>query len=265
MKLPISAIVVSMNEGYLLKDCLKSIHFCDEIIVVDLESTDETKTIAQKYASKILSHRGVPIVESVHKNVIPQTKNKWVLLTDPDERIDASLSENIFQVFKNINGNIGQIRVPIQYYFKGIKLNGTIWGGEDKKGRLLFNKDCIELKNTVHSGISLKKGCTTLEIQRTSNNVIHHFWIQDYNQLFEKHKRYIKEEGKLKFEIGQRFSYKRQIIDALRSFKGCFWNSKGYKDGLTGLFLSFFWAWYNFASWSSLKNYQKTQLLLDQT
>jgi glycosyltransferase involved in cell wall biosynthesis len=257
IKLPCSALVASHNEGFILEDCLKSIQFCDEIALVNLGSTDNTSEIAQKYASKVIDDKKVELVEELFPTHIPQLKNDWVLLIDPDERIDSDLVLSLQSFFKNIPADCGRINVPIQYYYKGTALKGTVWGGENKTGRLLVKKSACHISSNVHTAIVLKEGFTTYRIKREGNNIDHHYWVQSYEQMLEKHKRYLRKEGKSKYERGERFSYLRFAKQTFNAFWESYFTCKGYKDGFLGIFLSGFYAWYIGSSWLSLRKYQK--------
>lgn len=256
VKLPISALVVSRNEGNLLEDCLKSIHFCEEIVVIDLESDDNTMKIAKMYANRIFHIPTVEMVEHLFSDYIPILRNDWVMLIDPDERIDSSLEEDIREFFIKVPSDCGKINVPIQYYYKGSALKGTVWGG-NKTGRLLIRKTGCIIGNNVHTAISLKPNFQTYRIKRRINNVDHHFWVQSFSQMIDKHKRYTKKEGKSKYEMGERYTTLKHLKATIIAFFESYWKCKGYKDGFLGLFLSGFYAWYIWASWRSLGLYQK--------
>lgn len=254
-KLPISVLVVSCNDGMLLEDCLKSLYFCDQILLVDLESKDNSIQIAKKYSAETVSHIKVDMVEYLFPEFIPGLKNDWVMLIDPDERLDPKLIKDIFDFFNDIPNDCGKINVPIVYYYKGKALKGTVWGG-NKTGRLLIKRSACLIGNNVHVAIQLKEGYTTYKIKRKEMNVDHHFWVQSYEQMLDKHKRYTSKEGKAMFDKGLRYSILNHIKKSIVAFKECFWTYKGYKDGFLGLFLSLFYAWYIHSSWVSLKQYQ---------
>lgn len=257
-QLPISALVVSRNEGNLLEDCLRSIAFCEEILLIDLESEDNTSQIAQKYTNRIIRIPRVEMVEHLFPEYIPMLKNDWVMLIDPDERIDPSLETDIRAFFEDVPSDCGKINAPIQYYYKGNALKGTVWGGE-KSGRLLIRKSGCIIGSNVHTAISLKPDFQTYRIKRRGNNVDHHFWVQSYEQMMDKHKRYTQKEGKSKYDKGERYTILRHLKATINAFIESFWTCKGYKDGFLGLFLSGFYAWYISASWRSLYLYQKGQ------
>lgn len=95
MKIPLSVVVITKNEEGRIKDCLESVHnWAEELIVVDDESTDKTREIAQVYAGKVLVKK--MDVEGKHRNwAYNQSKYDWVLSLDADERVTPELREEI--------------------------------------------------------------------------------------------------------------------------------------------------------------------------
>lgn len=259
-KLPISAIVASFNESHLLEDCLKSIQFCDEIVVVNLNSKDDTERIANLYCTKyFLDLEDKPYFDAYHPKYLPNLKHDWFLLIDPDERIMPELANDIKETLATIPDNVSAIRVPMINYFKGKKLYGTIYG-DIVYARLLYNKNGVIIGDEVHSGIKMKEGYLRKKIKFTGNNYDLHLWCNSWKQLLNKHKRYITGEGKVLFDDGFRYSIYQQIKTTIIKFYYNFKTLKGYKDGLKGFVLSILEARYNFLSWNQLKKYQKNNL-----
>lgn len=128
-KLPISALVVSFNEADILARCLNSIQFCDEIIVYDLGSSDNSVEVAKNAGATVRKHKRVPHAELIYAEGLSELKHDWVLLTDPDEEINAELRKELVEKFAKLPARVAAIRVPMQYYFKSHALKGTIWGG----------------------------------------------------------------------------------------------------------------------------------------
>lgn len=255
----ISAVVVSCNEGHILDNCLKSISFCDEIIVVDLESTDNTKEIADKYATKYIYHKKVPIVEKIHAWIKDKAKYDWILITDPDEICSPTLSQEILNIIPSISNKVGVIHVPIKYYFGKHLLHGTQWGGFQSRAYLV-NKNRVYFSEEVHRGRHLKEGYEGLEIKEKDGNFVHHFWMQNIKQLVSKHQRYLIEEGKSRYNNGYRCTFIKLLKTPFKEFYCSFIQKKGFKDRATGLFLSLFWAWYETKAQFELYKYSKTNL-----
>ncbi|MEM9821752.1 MAG: hypothetical protein AAF985_11800 [Bacteroidota bacterium] len=258
MKLPIAAIVVSHNEAHLLEDCLASITFCQEILVADMASVDETKAVASRYDARLLEVPLCNVVEQVYASLICQVEQNWVLLIDPDERFTPDLQKALTQLFATpISDSTALIQLPWHFFFKDQPLRGTVWGGQRFKTSIL-HKDRVWINDVVHRGLTRKPGFSSHQIEGTVHRYLAHHWAQSYGQLFVKHRRYLREEGRSLYEQGFRYSLVQQLRKGLFAFKHSFYTKRGYRDGLTGLLLSLFWMWYVFKRWSALKRYQQS-------
>jgi len=258
MKLPVSAIIVGFNEEKLLKNCLPSIQFCDEILYFDLGSSDNSITIAKELGASVIMHERVPGCEWIHNEFANKTKHEWLLITDPDEFLDVTLQQEIINLFNNnaLTPDIGSVTVPWLFYFKKSRLKGTAWGGVNYRILLVNNKRFAFLPY-VHLGRKLINGYKNYTIPFNGSNAIHHYWMQSYKQLIEKHKRYLKNEAIARYENGQGSSRKTIINEISSSFKYSFKTKKGYLDGFKGLFLSLFWTWYQTMAQYKLYRHQK--------
>ena len=259
-KLPISAMVVGLNEGLLLKECLTSIDFCDEILYADIGSTDNSIEIAKLASADIYYRNKVPSGEYIQSEIVHYTKHDWVIFIDPDECVDESLKEQIFKEFDFIKNDlqIGAVSVPWQFYFKKHKLKGTIWGGENKK-YFLVNKNRFNFLPITHHGRILKKGYKYYEIllNKSSTNILHHYWMNSYRIFLKKHQRYLKNEGKDEYVIGRRTSIKKIVLAPFTEFYFSLIEKKGYKDRFIGLLLSAFWAYYKTSVYLGIYREQK--------
>ncbi|MDU1889290.1 MAG: hypothetical protein E6767_01250 [Dysgonomonas sp.] len=256
-KFPISAIITGYNEGYLLEDCLKSISFCEDITYVDLGSKDNSIDIAKQFGAHILEHEHVPMVEIIHKELSKDTKYEWILIIDPDERISDELYPDIEKILEEgIPENIGAILVPCIYYYKKHALKGTRWGGIHTR-MILFHKDRCRMTDIAHAGRHVLEPYIPYYIPYTGKNVDHHYWMLSFSQLLEKHKRYLKMEGESRNFMGFVASRKEILKRPIKAFYSCFFKAKGYEDGIYGIILSLFWAWYDTSAEIELYKYQQ--------
>ena len=258
-RLPISAIVVSKNEGALLEQCLSSIQFCEEIVLIDLQSTDDTLEIAGRLATECLTMEPVPLVEIIHEKYIPRLRHDWVLIIDPDEVCSTELQTELMRGFAAIQSSsgVGGVVVPHRFYFKAHLLLGTPCGGINAK-ILLANKRRFLFTSHVHQGRTLAAGFAFHKIEFTGRNFVHHYWMQSYSRLIEKHVRYLKNEGQARFNCGRRTWLAEILKSPFREFKFSFQTKAGWRDGFTGLILSFFWAWYQTMALIKLLHHQTT-------
>src|SRR5436309_6991221 len=108
----VSAIVSSRNEGHLLGPCLASIAFCDELIVVDVESDDDTAAVAEVHGARVVRHPLVPIAEAARVTVAPQARHDWLLVVDPDEVVPAALAEAIATLLPTLADDVAAVDAP---------------------------------------------------------------------------------------------------------------------------------------------------------
>ncbi len=90
----LTVIVPAGNRVDVIEDCLASVRWADELLVVDSYSQDGTHEIAQRYADRILQH---PYENSARQKnwAIPQAAHEWVLIVDTDERVSPALRQEI--------------------------------------------------------------------------------------------------------------------------------------------------------------------------
>lgn len=258
-KLLITAIVSSCNEAHLLRECLNSISECAEIIVVDQQSTDNTKEVANLYRTKYFLHERVNCIEKIRFIYSKKATHSWLWFIDPDEVADPTLIKSLSEFFlEKLNSNIGSISIPYRYYFNRYKLKGTIWGGNRYFERII-HKDRADILSDVHSGFVVKDNFEKIKINlnKKGTNIIHHYWMNDQTLFKAKHTRYLIEEGQRMFNLRKKYNVFSHLWQPTRAFTLSYFFKKGYLDGLLGLNLSIFYAKYIYQSWSSLKHYEK--------
>ena len=90
----ISAVLITLNEEKNLRDCLDSVMWTDEIIVVDGGSVDKTVKIAEEFKGKVFYNEFVNF--SSQKNfALEKASEEWILFLDADERISEGLKAEI--------------------------------------------------------------------------------------------------------------------------------------------------------------------------
>jgi len=90
----LTAVVLTKNEEKNIERCINSLGFCNEIIVVDDESTDDTVKITKNLGAKILSHKMVNYGDQ-RNWVLDQIRSTWVLFVDADEIVSKELAGDI--------------------------------------------------------------------------------------------------------------------------------------------------------------------------
>jgi glycosyltransferase involved in cell wall biosynthesis len=127
----ISTVVLTKNEEKNIKNCLQSVKWCDEIIIVDDCSDDQTVKIAKKMGAKVFSRRLKGDFAAQRNFALRQAQGEWVLFVDADERVPDQLAAEIKQAIENekVNGFF----LKRQDFFRGKRLQH----GETASIRLL--------------------------------------------------------------------------------------------------------------------------------
>ncbi len=146
----ISAVVIVKNEEKNIIDCLESLRFCTEIIVVDDNSNDRTTELIDQFRKdfgniKVFKRELNGDFSAQRKFGVEKTSNDWVLFIDADERVSSDLATEIKE---RISGEFGGLLIPRIDFMWGRQLRH----GETGNIKLLrlFNKNKGELRGKVH-------------------------------------------------------------------------------------------------------------------
>ena len=120
----LSILIVVHNEERQLKDCLETISFADELIIILDKCTDNSEKIARKFSNKIFS--GSWNIEGDRRNFgISKCKSNWIFEIDADERVPKELKSEILEIVKKSKSDWHMIGVN---NYLGDKLIKFGWG-----------------------------------------------------------------------------------------------------------------------------------------
>lgn len=96
----LSAIVLTKNEEGYIENCLRSLSFCDEIIVIDDFSSDNTIKIARNYTQKIFKRRLKNDFSAQRNYGLKKSEEEWILFIDANEVVSSKLRQEISEVIR---------------------------------------------------------------------------------------------------------------------------------------------------------------------
>lgn len=238
-KQTLSVVISAHNEEKNIAECIKSVKtFADEIIVVDNSSTDKTSEAAQKAGAKIFKQKNDPTKIDLLKNFgFAQTTSDWILSLDADERVTPELAMEITRALKDPLENVG-FYIPRKNITFGKWIEHTGWY-PDYQLRL-FKKGVGKFeKSKVHEPIVVAGKLGKLKQD------IYHQNYQTVNQFIQRLVVYTDSEAKALATSGKNLTYLDAIKMPFDEFLRRFFTQEGYKDGLHGLVLSLFMAFYH--------------------
>jgi len=239
----VTALIPTYNEAANIADCLESVRWADEIMVVDSFSTDETVEIARRYTDRILIHEYVN--SATQKNwAIPQAAHPWVLIVDADERIPPALAEEIRRVLAD-DGPCDGYWIKRQNVFLGRPIRYCGWQND---GVLrLFRRERGRYEDRhVHASLVLDGRRGTLRTPMV------HYSYRDLYAEFVKIWRYSGWGAEDALSRGKRGSWTRVALYPAGEFVKNYFLRGGWRDGMHGLVLCGFQAMGAFVKYARL-------------
>jgi glycosyltransferase involved in cell wall biosynthesis len=240
----VSAIVVCFNEEDRIADCLESVRWCDEIVVVDSFSTDRTAEICRRYADRFVQHEWSGYREQKVFAHSLATRD-WVLVIDADERVTLELRQEISDALIRDGQAYAGYAVPRLVYFLrrwwrrggwypdyGVRLfrrERATWGGTDPHQAILVDGRICRLKNPLH-----------------------HYSYRNIDDHIQRINRYTSISSReLKKENGRWRRSDALLRPAVRFFRFYFLE-RGFLEGFAGFYVALTAAFYVFLKYAKL-------------
>ncbi len=239
-KIPLSVVVLTKNEQARIIQCLDSVRWADEIIVVDDGSSDETVEITRRYTDKVFIRK--MDIEGKQRNwAYAQARNTWILSLDADETVTPELRSEIKKVLSE-NPIENGFTIPRRNYI------GNYWvkyGGWYPSPQLkLFKKHKFRYEEVaVHPRAFMDEPCGHLK-----SDIIHYSYknLEDFlNKLNNQTSR----EAQKWFNQNKPMRLYRFLWRTLDRFVRTYIGRKGYKDGFIGFLVAFNAGLYQFISY----------------
>ncbi len=231
----LSVVINTKNSADTLKKTLQSVKFADEIVVVDMHSTDETVDIARQFTENIFQHEDVGYVEPARNFAINKASHDWILLVDSDEVVSPALKNYIERILAAREQSDVYL-IPRKNIIFGQKLNYSGWW-PDYQPRL-FKKDHINWPDRIHQHPALEGEVQKVPPQE-SLAIIHYNYddVSSYLQRFDRYTS-IQAENESQGYV-QRVNPPAMINSFFKEFCKRFFVFEAYKDNVVGTSLSF--------------------------
>ena len=236
----ISAVINTRNEEGNIRFCLETVRWCDEIVVVDMESEDRTVGIAREFTDRIYNHEKILAFDSAKRFAVEKASGDWILLVDADEMIPKPLAAALRRIADD--DKVDVVEIPFRHYIMGDWVRHSGWGLTPLPR--FFRRGSVHLGDTVHQYLRKDDRARTIRLDPSAETCFHHFNYNDSRHFVEKLNRYTDIEAQHLFDRNIYFSYTRLFKAASREFLGRFLKGKGYRDGVRGFSLCLMMAFY---------------------
>lgn len=241
----IAAVIITKNEQDSLRDCLESLRWVDEIIIVDSGSTDNTEAIAREYTEHFYVNAQWPGFGKQKQLAQSYATSDWVLAVDADERIDDTLRENILAMLENPPQNTVYNLNELTWVFgRFLKHSGWYY----RHVRLYPNKLTQYNDNLVHESVIIPQGCQIAEL----DGDILHYSYQNLNHYLVKSAGYARAWADQRQARGKKASLSQGIIHAIGCFLKMYVLKRGFLDGKQGFLIALLSAHSTFVKYADL-------------
>ena len=226
----LSVILITKNEEANLKDCLESVSFADEIIVVDSQSSDKTQEIARSFGAKLEITSDWPGFGPQKNRALNLATQDWVLSIDADERVTPELKQEILATIASSDA-ADCYAIPRSSWYCGRFMKHSGWY-PDYVDRLFKRGTAKFSDHLVHETV-LPTG-----IHGKLKNHFLHYSFRDFSQVLRKIDTYSSASAEQSFKQGKRSSVCKAFWHAVWAFFRTYFFRLGFLDGPQGLALA---------------------------
>ncbi len=248
----ISAVIIAKNEEVMLSDCLATLKWADEIVLIDNGSTDNTAKIARSAGARVINFPKGKNYSDLRKKGASEAKFEWILYVDADERIPENLAREVVSIVKSESA-LNAYAIPRRNFVLGKELkHGGFW--PDYQKRFFRKKGLSGWSGKVHEE-PIFKGELGLLV-----NPMLHIKHEDLSQMVEKTNNWSEIEGRLMLEANHP---PMNVLRFLSAMAREFWlrmiAKKAFLDGKIGVIFALYQVFSKFVSYAKLWEMQLTQ------
>lgn len=242
--MPISAVLIVKNEAHHLRECLESLTWADEIVVLDSGSQDETCSIAREFTDNVSVSADWQGFGIQRQRAEALAHHEWILMVDADERVTPELRDSIQAAMKQPPAAYSVSRLSWCF---GRFIRHSGWY-PDRVRRLYPKGEASYNAALVHEKLLVPEG---MPLQELSGDLLHYTY-RDLRHYLEKSAHYAQAWAEQRVAQGKTATLGQGIRHGLACFLKMYLLKAGFKDGKQGLLLALLSAHSTFAKYADL-------------
>jgi glycosyltransferase involved in cell wall biosynthesis len=238
-RLPVTLCVSTRNAGGQLAQCVQSCaEWVSEIVVVDMESEDDTVAIARRLGAQVIEVSNAGFAEPSRQRGIDAAGEPWVFVLDADERAGPGLGE-LVRAYVHRN-ELSGVYLPRQNYLFGrwIRHSGY-WPDHQMR---LFRREATEWPPFVHT--QARVNGPVERAPASPANAIVHYNYATIREWVERNNGYTDFEVDRYLAVGRKASLVRLLLGPAAQFANVYVRRQGFRDGLHGLAIAVLMGFY---------------------
>lgn len=231
MEKKISVLINTLNEERNIENCLRSLSWADEIVLVDMKSEDNTIKIAKHFPVRIITIDRLGYVEPARQLGVSLTSNEWVLILDADEIVTKELSKKLIEIAdKNI---ADVVWIPRKNYYFGKEMVGSGAGALQDLQLRFFKKNHVTFSDKIHSFPKIINNSIEIKLNDPDFALLHFTYIT-VEQFIDKINLYTTREAEFRFKNNINLSLLHSFLYFLKDGLFRFFFKNGIGDGKEG-------------------------------
>ncbi|WP_323640403.1 glycosyltransferase family 2 protein [Pectobacterium polonicum] len=248
----LSIVMIAKNASELIDECLRSVEWADEIIIVDSGSTDNTVEIAENYGARVYHTNQWPGYGKQRQKAQRYANGDYIFVIDTDERVTPELRNSIEKILAKPDiDNRNVYFCARRNLFLGRFMRHSGWY-PDNVIRFYANNYFTYNDNTVHE--SLNYGSASLK--KLSGDLLH-LTCREFSSFQKKQLHYALAWAEERHSRGKRCRYSDIFIHTVFAFLKTWIFRAGFLDGKQGLLLAIVNSQYTFNKYTELWSLQK--------
>jgi glycosyltransferase involved in cell wall biosynthesis len=235
MAVKISGLINTWNEADTIRYAVESLKtWCDEVLVVDQQSSDDTARIARACGARVVEVEATGYVEIIREMSVAMTEHDWVMVLDSDEVVHPALGRRLRQIAESGEANV--VRIPRRNIILGREMEHGQWWPNAK--RRFFHKDFIDIRVEMHGGFHAAAGATEIMLPMDRECCLWHYSYHNIADVVWKSQRYTTVQAWQRARSGRRPGPRRWFRVAARQAWKEFVRGRAWKDGAPGIAIS---------------------------
>lgn len=228
----ISITIITKNEQFNINDCLNSVKFAAEYVVLDSGSTDATQSIARAAGAKVFVNSQWPGFGAQKNLALSKASHDWVLSIDADERCTTELAAEIETALAAAETSSAPVAfaIPRLTQFCGVWIRHCGWT-PDYVVRVFRRSEAQFSDDLVHEKVIFKR--TDVQVVKLKNTLLHYSYPSP-EQYWRKLELYSKAWAKQKHAEGRKVTIAHAGLSALVAFIRSYVFRLGFLDGAMG-------------------------------
>jgi glycosyltransferase involved in cell wall biosynthesis len=244
---PVSVCIVCRNEADKLEPCLESLDWADEILVLDLNSTDDSASIAQAHGAKVIQREPLPVVEWLRNEIAAAARNDWILALDPDERVTPGLAQELERVVRGENP-VDAVIIPRMNVDLGYPPSHPLHRYEPQLR--MYRRSRVEWPD-VPNALPKVPEQRLHRIAQHDDLVLVHDRSRNIPEVLERSIRYAPAQAQSMIDRGQTFTARAMLVALGKQARKQLIRGEAWKDGVPGLLRAGIIVGFHFYVWAA--------------